>query len=107
MVHLKAKVKKQLFLCINVFSIYIAFFIFRDEWNYRWEGFIGKEFGLKIEDEGIRLLRKYGINMNDVRDSIKRKEVNFNNSFSRLQINVQFAYLFLKKTLIKLKKGST
>lgn len=46
----------------------------RDEWNYRWEGFIGKEFGLKIEDEGIRLLRKYGINMNDVRESIKRKE---------------------------------
>ena len=52
-------------------------FFFRDEWNYRWEGFIGKEFGLKIEDEGIRLLRKYGINMNDVRDSIKRKEVKF------------------------------
>ena len=74
-----AKVNKDLFLfnILVICNIDIAFFIFRDEWNYRWEGFIGKEFGLKIEDEGIRLLRKYGINMNDVRESIKRKEVNF------------------------------
>ena len=85
-----AKVNKDLFLfnILVICNIDIAFFIFRDEWNYRWEGFIGKEFGLKIEDEGIRLLRKYGINMNDVRESIKRKEVNFSLNTLYLQNNV-------------------
>ena len=65
-----------LFNNLGIYNLH-CFLFFRDEWNYRWEGFIGKEFGLKIEDEGVRLLRKYGINMNDVRESIKRKEVNF------------------------------
>ena len=47
----------------------------RDEWDHRWEKFISEGQRHKIQDEGIRLLRKYGLRNSDIREYQQRQQV--------------------------------
>lgn len=46
----------------------------KNEWIDVWERFVAKEHRVKTEDEGIRLMRKYGIRNDDIRDYHIRKK---------------------------------
>ena len=47
----------------------------RDEWDFQWERFISREHRNKIEGEGIRIQRKYGLRSSDIREyHIRQKE---------------------------------
>merc|ERR1719414_2401626 len=40
----------------------------KNEWEDHWERFVSKDYRHKVEEEGIRLLRKYGLRNDDIKD---------------------------------------
>jgi hypothetical protein len=73
----------------------------KDEWEAHWERFVTQEHRVKVEDEGVRLMRRFGLRSVDIREyHIRRKKKEIEALKNQPQSNLATGMIF--KNIYKL-----